>query len=140
MRQGVQTSLKLGTVQKLSARFSRIVARWFNDVSVLARAEAAWHFQNLSSLLLDYGQLKHSQALLTGHHHIGNPVRVIAIAGHPGRSNPSPMRAAASRSSMNHLFNGSKQVLGRAAFGVEAVRDYAHWHSVVSVCATHGQG
>src|ERR1700687_1057559 len=127
-------------VQDLRACFSRIVTRWFDDVSVLARTEAAWHFKNLSSLLLDYGQLKYSQALFTGHHHIRKPVRVIAIAGYPGWSNFSPMCSTARRSRAKQLLDGSKQVLGWVAFEVEPVCDYADWHAFVAVPAAHSHG
>ena len=98
----------------------RVLARWFDDVddvSVLARAGAARHFKNLSSLLLDYGQLKYSQPLVAGHHHIGNPLRVIAITGYPGWSNVSRMCIATRRSRANQVLDGAEQVLGLGTFG-----------------------
>src|ERR1700756_3034464 len=70
---GRSNQLEVGMLRNLRACLSRVVTGWFDNVSVLARTEAAGHFKNLSSLLLDYGQLKYSQALLTGHYHIRKP-------------------------------------------------------------------
>ncbi len=74
-------------VPNLRVRLSRRVCRWFNDVSVLVRTETALHLKHPSGRFLDSRQLKYSQTLFTAHHHIRNPVRVIAIARHPGGSN-----------------------------------------------------
>src|ERR1700752_4581238 len=47
---GRSNQLEVGMLRNLRACLSRVVTGWFDNVSVLARTEAAGHFKNLSSL------------------------------------------------------------------------------------------